>query len=464
MSTKPSLSRLTATQIGALTPGKSKRDVSDPAVQGLVLRVGVSGNKYWLFRFKWKKKTVRISLGAFPAVSLADARASALENRALLDKGIDPRKGKRTRRRVVDVLRETPSTSARTHSAVEPSAQANQSLPRPDEDDKTSVAFLAYEYVEHYVKPNRDAPEYAVRILKKDVLPEWKERDARTITAREVIELLDKIVSRGSRVMANRTADILGQMFKFGVHRSIVEDSPVKLLFKPGGKEKSRKRVLNERELIAFTQKLHKACRSKPKRHVLMLLLLTLQRRSELGLAQWCEFDFDKMIWRIPDERAKNRHGHIVPLTNSAIAELNALKTLSKDSRFVIPSTTKNRPANPKLITRSVARCLKGFKEIGIDPFKPHDLRRTGRTELARLGIPKHVAERLLNHKKENLEGTYDLYEYLDEKRVALERWEQRLLELKEMNLEPATKAASTRTKIRRTGERTKEVRPIPLR
>lgn len=61
----------------------------------------------------------------------------------------------------------------------------------------------------------------------KDVLPKWRDRDARTISAREVIELLDGIVERHARVMANRTADILAQMFKYGIHRQIVQDSPV---------------------------------------------------------------------------------------------------------------------------------------------------------------------------------------------------------------------------------------------
>jgi hypothetical protein len=75
------------------------------------------------------------------------------------------------------------------------------------------------------VKPNRRRPEYVERILNQDVLPEWKGRDARTITPREVVELLDCILARGSRVMANRTAALLGQLFKFGIHRAIVDDS-----------------------------------------------------------------------------------------------------------------------------------------------------------------------------------------------------------------------------------------------
>jgi integrase len=432
VSTRTSLGRLTTTQIASLRPGATKRDISDASVPGLVLRIGVSGSKYWLFRFKLNRRSSRIALGAFPSVSLAQARAAALENRDLLDRGIDPRKAKRSHRRQLP----TPVlTSGVPKTPAAPTAPSStkplRSLARPPADDKHSVHFLAYEYVEGYVRPNREDPGYAVRILEKDVLTEWEGRDARTITAREVVELLDKVVRRGSPVMANRTADILGQMFKYGVHRAILDDSPVKLLFKPGGKEKSRKRVLSEAELIAFVTRLDEACRSEQKRRLLMILLLTLQRRSELGLAEWKEFDFEAKTWRIPDEHAKKRRGHIVPLSDWALEELQALKKMAGSSKFVVPSSRRDRPAQPKLITRSVARSLPRFQKIGIETFRPHDLRRTGRTELARLGVSKHIAERVLNHSKEVIEGTYDLYEYLDEKRTALNAWAQRLAKLR---------------------------------
>ena len=82
-------------------------------------------------------------------------------------------------------------------------------------------------------------------MLDVDVLPFWKGRDARTIKPREVVELLDGIVQRGSRVMANRVAGLLSQMFRFGVHRDLVEASPVQLLYRPGGKERPKDRTLS---------------------------------------------------------------------------------------------------------------------------------------------------------------------------------------------------------------------------
>lgn len=98
-----------------------------------------------------------------------------------------------------------------------------------------------------------------------------------------------------------------------------------------------------------------------------------------------------------------------MPLSEWAIAELKALKEHAKGSQFVLPGKNPNKPANPKLITRGVKRLLPRFLAYQIDAFTPHDLRRTGRTTLGRLGVTPFIAERVINHSKDVLEETYDL-------------------------------------------------------
>jgi integrase len=147
-------------------------------------------------------------------------------------------------------------------------------------------------------------------------------------------------------------------------------------------------------------------------------------------LAEWKEFDFAKRLWKIPATRTKNRREHVVPLTDWAIAELKALKTYAGDSRFVLPGKNPKKPADPKLITRGVKRLLPRFQVHEIEPFRPHDLRRTGRTTLGRLGVTPFIAERVINHSKDVLQDTYDLYDYFDERRDALERLEKHLRSL----------------------------------
>ena len=401
------LTRLTKARVESLRPGGKQRDISDPERRGLVLRIEPSGSKLWLFRYKFAGKTHRLALGAYPGMSLALARAEAQAHRELLDRGLDPRTARRAR-----------------HPTALSEAAGRSS--------KHSIEFLAHEFLERHVRPNRRRPEYVERILAHDVLPEWQGRDARTITPREVIELLDCIVARGSRVMANRTASLLAQMFRFGIHRAIVENSPVMLLYRPGGKERPRSRALSDEELKAFLQNLDEACRFQRLPHILRVLLLTLQRRSELALAEWREFDFKAKTWTIPDAHAKTGRGHVVPLSDWTVQELQKLKVMADGSRFVLPGSDKSQPIDPKYITRSVARCLKRFKKHGVGAFTPHDLRRTGRTGLARLGIKVEIAERVLNHARERMEATYDVHDYLDEKREALDKWAKHLSELRD--------------------------------
>jgi integrase len=402
----------------------------------------MSGSKAWLFRFKWDGTPTRITLGKFPALGLAEARQLAMKNREWLDKGIDPRRAvDRLGKRNSDDRTAAPAKSDPLAPGQEPSdpgdfearlaATPKDRVPRPDPGDRSSVLFIAHEYIEKWFKAQGKNSKEACRMLRADVLPKWHWRDGRTITSREVIELLDKVVERGAPVMANNLAQMLGHMFKFAIHRGTLENSPVQLLYRPGGKPRRRKRVLSEQELRSFVTNIDSICRTQKRTHVLMVLLLTMQRRGELARAEWTEFDFDNRTWKIPASHSKNKREHAVPLTDWAIAELESLKLLANGSRFVLPGRNPERHADPKLITRGVKRLLPRFLAHGIDAFAPHDLRRTGRTTLGRLKVSPFVGERVINHSKDLLEETYDLWDYFDEKRDALERLERYLLQLR---------------------------------
>jgi len=444
----PEVIRFTNTHLQSLRPGPKQKDITDPGTRGLVLRIEPNGTKSWLFRYKWAGEPVRLALGLFPTTSLHEARKIALERRDLIRRRIDPRKAGRPERGIPGVGANSQSTVPMRPQTAQGAAGGPNMATRKSTDRKAleelldaevisldphSFEFLAHEFYRRYIIPNREKPAYIKRIFAADVLPRWLGRDARTIKAREIVEFLDTIVARGSRVMANRIAAILGQLFMYGIQRDIVADSPVKLLCQPGGKERPRKRRFSEEELQAFVQGIHKACRSKLKAHVLMFLLLTLQRRSEVGLAELREFDFNQRTWHIPDEHSRKHQGHILPLCDWALQELETIRRITRHQRFLLPSTKyPDRPASPKLITRSVAKSLKRFAKLGIAPFTPHDLRRTGRTMLSRLGILRDIKERVINHSMGRVEGTYDLWEYIDEKRAALEKWEQYLKELRD--------------------------------
>jgi hypothetical protein len=218
--------RFTTTSVTALLPRDRPYDLSELAVVGLLLRVSPTGTKSWLFRFKWKSHPSRIKIGSFPKVGIAQARERALAHRKDLDDGIDPRRSARPDIKPSTEIRRRQPRSADDEANAFAPAQSSPAapdvhdpllIPKPSDDDKHSVHFLAYEFVEFYVKPNREVPQEVIRILKKDVLPFFENRDARTVTSREVTDRLDAIVARGAPVMANRTAPIISQMFSFGV-------------------------------------------------------------------------------------------------------------------------------------------------------------------------------------------------------------------------------------------------------
>jgi integrase len=414
--------KFTVTRIAKLPPGR----YGDPGQQGLYLLVrskrgGTS--RTWLHRVKHQGGDTFLAVGHFPETPLSEARTIVQGQREQIAKGIDPKHAAPRRRRVKPL---PASSEAPTGS-------------------KHSIEFLAHEFMQGYIRPNRDDPAYVEQILKKDVLTEWAGRDARTIKPREIIELLDKIVTRGSPVMANRTADTLSQMFLYGVHRTIVESSPVQLLFNPGGKETSRERCLSDDELKILLRNPPNVPRFERLGHALMIYLLTGVRRSELALARWAEIDFEAKLWKVPAAHVKGRRGerrgHAVPLSPSAVREFQALQRLAKrGARYVLPNVEGDGPVDPKLITRNVARAQTRMKKIGIAEFTLHDLRRTLRTGLAKLkladgkpAVLPHIAERVLNHKQDKIEAAYDRHDYVDEIREALDKWAAHLQSLQKI-------------------------------
>jgi integrase len=122
---------------------------------------------------------------------------------------------------------------------------------------------------------------------------------------------------------------------------------------------------------------------------------------------------------------------------------------MAPGSGYVLPNLDGTGPIDPKYITRSVARCLKRFKRYGIASFTAHDLRRTARTGLARLGVSVSIAERVLNHARERIEATYDVHDYIDEKRAALEKWARYLQGLRDDLSESSQTGIGTTVKQR---------------
>jgi integrase len=237
--------------------------------------------------------------------------------------------------------------------------------------------------MERFIRPHRKHPDHVQRILNVELLPYLGARDVRTIKPRDIIDLLDRIVERGSPIMANRVAGILAQLFKFAVHRAVLETSPVQLLYRPGGPERPRERVLSDEELGALLNGNEEIFKRAPRTaSVIRLALLTACRRAELTRARWKDIDLesDAPTWRIPPENSKTGSECINALVPEAVEEFRRLKVLARRSPWVFPADAGDGPSDPKLLTRSIARHLPSLKERRIGAFTLHDLRRTTRT------------------------------------------------------------------------------------
>jgi integrase len=407
--------RLTVPRIKGLASREERYEVGDPDMSGLQLRIdatladGSPGAKSWQWRFQWEGKRQKLALGQWPELSQVDAHDRVRRARALLERGIDPREAGITRTR---------------------------SVPAPIADDGQPVAphsvqHLANEFYKRHIRPRLKRPEQIERLINVEVVKHWRTRDARAITPRDVIKLLNGIVDRGSPSIANDLGGYLSQMYRFGIQQQIVELNPVQLLFRPGGEEKPRTRALDDTELDALLCNLDDVFIRAPTTAIaIRIALLTAYRRSELVLAKWSDLKLDiaEPVWSVPVENSKTKVEYLIPLVPAAVAEFRRLKARAGRSRYVMPNEAGDGPLEPRLVTRSVARHIATLKKKhGIGKFTLHDLRRTVRTGLSKLKVEPHIAERVLNHKQGGVAAVYDMHTYADEKRAALEKWASHL-------------------------------------
>ena len=382
--------KFTDRQIQNLKPRDQRYEVFED--RGFGVRVSSRRKTFiYFYRMPGEIKKRRLTLGNYPALSLAEAHLQYAEAREMVARGIDP--------------------------------AAKALTEKEDERTAPTVAALADEYVEKWAKARKRSWATDKRILEKDVLPEWGRRKARDITRRDVIRLLDNIVDRGAPIMANRTLAVVRKMFNFAVARDIVHSSPCTVIQTPS-REQRRDRVLSAEEIKTFWHGLEGTRITEGIRLSLKLQLVTAQRKGEIISAEWAEIDLQEKWWTIPAEKAKNRLPHRVPLSAPAIEIMEAAKNLAGDSCWVFPSPRGAGHITPAAVDHALRADL---NTLGINNFTPHDLRRTAASIMTGMGIPRLVVSKILNHVERGVIAVYDRHSYDREKRQALEAWARKL-------------------------------------
>ena len=372
---------------------------------GLYLRVRAGDvPKVWFYRYTFGGIARKVWLGVFDGMGLADARTKADEMTAMRRQGIDP------------VIRAQEGEAARL-AAAESEARAAAAMAA-----RLTVCELLDRWQVDYLSHKRkDGGAEIRRSFAKDVLPVLGAVRVEDVTRGMVASLLDGVVRRGSKVIANYLLSDMKQMFRFACSRGIVELNPCETLTKTqfGGAKVERDRVLSEVEITELQTKITGAKLQKRTEAALWLMLGTGCRVGELSQARWAAVDLVNRVWTIPKQDAKNGKAHRIYLSDFAVKWFESIASDEgeTESEWVFPATKRpGEHVDLKSITKQVAdrqrnkdtapmsnrsSAVESLKLSG-GAWKPHDLRRTAATMAGGLGVQPMTIERMLNHQNQN--------------------------------------------------------------
>jgi integrase len=373
--------RLTTASVTTLvlSDGEKDRIWFDDDVPGFGLRIRDTGSRVWVYQYKIARKTRRIVLGKASAIKLAKAREIASEYHARVRQGGDPVTEKR-----VQIER-----ASHTFGPL-----AEQYL----EQRKTALRPRSWAATALYLQKHA-APLHALPVDSVDL--------------RAIAGLLTRIEKTTGPVAANRCRAALSSMFSWAMREGLAQSNPT--LNANKRKEHPRDHVLTNdeiRHVWAAAQGVYG--------DVVKLLILTGQRREEIGALSWSEVDLDHGVITLGKERTKNNRAHEIPLSPTALAILSA-RSQSPKHEFVFG----RRPLGSWSRSKGVLDASLGDR---VRPWHLHDLRRTAATGMADIGIQPHIIEAVLNHQsghKAGIAGIYNRSSYTKEKAEALARWDK---------------------------------------
>jgi len=364
------------------------------AGNGLYFRVSKEGTGFWIVRYTVNKKRREISIGRYPDLTLANATVDAAKIKIEVRQGIDPQAEKK----------------------------------RPDSVKIKTVDELAADWIKDCEKRLKH-PNIPRRVYEKNLSPVFGELGLDRISPVDIRAAIEKIASSNRPTISNDALMYCKQIFRHGIRLNLIATNPAEAFTvqHAGGVEQSRNRYLTMKELTkVFTifQKYNDQFTRENYLAVALLLVLGV-RKGELVAATWDEFNIDKALWDIPEERSKTGVAISIPLPPVAIEWLQELYIRACGSEYVFPKRRKSKRQghmSHDTINAAIQKLFREDKFKTVDHFTVHDLRRTCRSLMSEVGVSGHVAERCLNHKLKGVEGIYDRYDYLDERREALQK------------------------------------------
>jgi integrase len=368
-----------------LPEGKTDKIFFDDIDDGFGLRVRDTGSKIWVYQYSRNNKTRRMTIGVWPTMSPAQAREQVRKLTAERRLGADPARDLALKQ----IDKESFAEAVMLYLAAK----------QPDLRDRT------YTETERYLKGTAS---------------KLNTRPLALITQSEIADLLDRAAKDSGDATANRLRANLAAMFTWAMQRGKVAANPVMLTEKR--KEQSRERVLSNDELAAIWNALPEGDFGA----IVRLLMLTGQRRSEIGGLRWSEIDLRNGQINLPGERTKNGHPHFIPLSEPVLTILQAQPRI-RDHVFGRGDSTDG------FAGWSAAKAALDERLPGMPHWSLHDLRRTMATGMGELGVQPHIIEAAINHQsghKAGVAGTYNRANYHAERKVALDKWAAHILAL----------------------------------
>ena len=404
----PAANRLTDRAVRLAKPTDKEQALADGA--GLWLRVQPAhkgGAKSWYYRYSYNGKPKRLALGAYPAVSLAEAREACAARRRVLARGIDPA-----------------------------TVRAGEGGTLRELVDDWMAAVV--------VRSRKDGGAKLRRQLDADVLAGFGQMAVSSISVQNVAAWVGAVAARGAAQAAGRLLTDIKRMLDWAARTGRIEYNPAALL-KPrdfgAALGASRDRNLQFAEIAELARQMPAADLSERNQALLWMLLATGVRTQELRLARVSEFDIDAREWRIPAEHVKTGIAHVVHLSQFALHQLDVLMR-SAVGGLLVPGRGGRAPVSDHYIRTMVGRRVDkrrldrrrnealGSLLLQGGPWTPHDLRRTMSSRMRQLGVDYDVVEACLNHVNNTVGGVYQRYDFMHERRAAFDVWGQALAAL----------------------------------
>jgi integrase len=456
ISLKPKkMAELTTYKLESLKPTDHGKRLPDGGGMFGIIRASKSTPEALSVDFEWRYslggKVRQVRIGAWPKMSLKELRSKRDSLRGEVEKA---RKGE-----AADPLaaKETKRLKKQADQIEAKQTQITRLQELAAKDARMTVRGLFELWQRTDLKKRQDRGSEALRAFEADVFPLIGDVAAADVTKAHIQRIIDNMLTRGVKRMTERVFSDLRQLFGFAMDRDHIEADPTARIKKHKiGGSVERDRVLSEAELIEFFKRLPVSGLVESSQCALTIQLATITRIGEVLGARWEHVDFERRLWTLPE--TKNGKRHTVHLNDLALRQFEALRQHTALTEWVFPASRLDGPVCPKTVTKQVADRQRGDGEpmsgrskqtdslaLAGGQWRPHDLRRTGATLMAELGVLPDVIERCLNHTEQTkVKRIYQRAQYEAPMREAWQKLGERLelLKNKPVNVVTIKKAA----------------------